>query len=196
MTAVPKPRLTPEQYLAIERTAEFKSEFYDGEMFAMAGASFRHNVVRENLAARINAALQGGPCRSVSSDQRVKVTRTGLYTYPDIVIVCGEPQFDDADVDTLLNPQVIIEVLSESTANYCRTKKYRHYQQIESLREYILVEQDEPVFEQYVRQPNGSWARTDVVGLDREFAFATVPVRVRLSDVYAGVTFPEAGGAA
>src|SRR5215207_435671 len=115
MTAVPKARLTPEQYLAIERKAEVKSEYYDGEMFAMAGASYSHNVVRDNLAALLNFGLKGGPCRSVSSDQRVKVSRTGLYTYPDIVIVCGEPKLEDTHLDTLLNPQVIVEVLSEST---------------------------------------------------------------------------------
>jgi Uma2 family endonuclease len=194
MTAVPKARLTTEQYLAIERKAERKSEFYDGEMFAMAGASFAHNRVRENLAARIAVALEGGPCQSVSSDMRVKVSRTGLYTYPDIVIICGKPELEDAHLDTLLNPQVIIEVLSESTANYCRTKKYRHYQQIETLREYVLVERDEPVVEQYARQSNGMWARTDVEGLEQEFAFATVPVRVPMAAIYAGVTFPEASG--
>jgi Uma2 family endonuclease len=191
MTAVPKPRLTPEQYLAVERKAEFKSEYYDGEMFAMAGASFPHNRIKENLAARIHSALQDGPCQSVSSDQRVKVIQTGLYTYPDIVIICGDPQFEDAVVDTLLNPQVIVEVLSESTANYCRTKKYRHYKQIDSLQEYVLVAQDEPVIERRVRQADGSWAETHIEGLDQEFAFATVPVRVPMAAVYAGVTFPE-----
>src|SRR4051812_48791792 len=137
MTAVPKAKLTPEEYLAIERKAEFKSEYYDGEMFAMAGAAFRHNVIREDLAAPINLALQDGPCRSVSGDQRVKVSRTGLYTYPDIVIVCGKPELEDKHLDTLLNPRVIIEVLSESTEKYCRNKKYRHYKQIQSLQEYV-----------------------------------------------------------
>jgi Uma2 family endonuclease len=194
MTAVPKPRLTPEQYLAIERKAECKSEFYDGEMFAMAGASEAHNRVKDNLVGELHARLKGSGCHSYSSDMRVKVSRTGLYTYPDIVIVCGKPELEDAELDTLLNPQVIIEVLSDSTAHYCRTKKYRHYKQIESLQEYVLVAQDEPVIERRVRQADGSWAETDVEGLDQEFAFATVPVRVRLADVYAGVTFPEVGG--
>jgi Uma2 family endonuclease len=193
MSAAPKVRLTPEQYLAIERKAAFKSEFYNGEMFAMAGASREHNRVKENLIGELYARLKGGPCQSYSSDQRLKVSRTGLYTYPDIVIVCGEPQFEDAEVDTLLNPQVIIEVLSDSTEKYDRGKKARHYQQIASLREYVLVAQDEPVIERFVRQPDESWAKTFVEGLDREFAFATVSVRVPLADVYAGVTFPTAG---
>lgn len=194
MTAVPKPRLTPEQYLAIERNAEYRSEFYDGEMFAMAGASFPHNRIKENLSVAIGTQLKGGPCQSLSSDMRVKVSRTGLYTYPDIVILCDEPELEDTHLDTLLNPRVIIEVLSDSTANYCRTKKYRHYKQIGALQEYVLVAQDEPVIERRVRQADGSWAETDVEGLDQEFAFGTVPVRVRLSDVYAGVTFPEPAG--
>lgn len=194
MSAAPKIRLTPDQYLAIERKAAFRSEYYNGEMFAMAGVSREHSRIKENLIGELYAKLKGGPCRSHSSDMRVKVSRTGLYTYPDIVITCGEERYEGVEVDTLLNPQVIIEVLSESTENYVRTKKFRHYKQIESLREYVLVEQDEPVFEQYVRQADGSWTRTDVEGLDREFAFATVPVKAPLADVYAGVTFPEPGG--
>src|SRR5947209_3829955 len=135
MSAAPKPRLTPEQYLAVERKATFKSEFYNGEMFAMAGVSRAHSRVKENLVGELYARLKGGPCRSHSSDMRVKVSRTGLYTYPDIVITCGEEQYEDAHVDTLLNPQVIIEVLSESTEKYDRTKKFRQYQQIASFRE-------------------------------------------------------------
>jgi Uma2 family endonuclease len=195
MTAVPKTRLTPEQYLAIERKAGFKSEYYNGEMFAMAGVSREHIRIKDNLVGELYARLKGGPCRTHSSDMRVKVSATGLYTYPDIVIVCGEEQYEDADVDTLLNPQIIIEVLSESTANYDRGKKFRHYKQIESFREYVLVAQDEPVIERFVRQPDGIWGNLSVEGLDREFAFATVPVRVRLADVYAGVTFPAESAA-
>lgn len=191
MSAVPKTRLTPEQYLAIERKAEFKSEFLNGEMFAMAGVSREHSRIKENLIIEIGTRLKGSRCRTHSSDMRVKVSRTGLYTYPDIVIVCGEENYEDVEVDTLLNPQVIIEVLSESTENYVRGKKFRHYQQIESFREYVLVEQDEPVIDRLIRQPDGSWANTFVEGLDREFAFATVPVQIPMADIYAGVTFGE-----
>src|SRR5439155_26498773 len=118
MSAVPKTRLTPEQYLAIERKAEFKSEFYRGEMFAMAGGSEPPNAIKDNLIGELYARLKGSGCRSYSSDQRVKVSRTGLYTYPDIVIVCGKPELEDAKGDTLLNPQVVIEVLSDSTEKY------------------------------------------------------------------------------
>jgi Uma2 family endonuclease len=193
MSAVPKTRLTPEQYLAIERKAEFRSEYYRGEMFAMAGASLEHNRIKENLIIEIGARLKGGPCQSFSSDMRVKVSATGLYTYPDIVIVCGEPELEDAELDTLLNPQIIIEVLSESTAEYNRGKKFRQYRQIESFQEYILVAQDEPLIERSVRQPDGSWKQTFIEGLERDFTFATVPVQVPLADVYAGVVFPAPG---
>jgi Uma2 family endonuclease len=193
MSAVPKTRLTPEQYLAIERKAEFKSEFYNGEMFAMAGASEPHNRIVQNLNIEVGSRLKGSGCHSYSSDMRVKVSRTALYTYPDLVIVCGKPELEDAELDTLLNPQILIEVLSESTASYVGGKKFRHYQQIESFQEYVLVAQDEPVVERFVRQPDGTWVHSFVEGLDREFAFATVPVQIPMADIYAGVVFPEPG---
>ena len=141
MSAIPKTLLTPEQYLARERQAEFKSEYYRGEMFAMAGALFPHNRAKENLARKIGNQLETGPCDVVSSDQRVKIPATGLYTYPDIVIYCGEPEFDD-DADTLLNPVAIVEVLSESTEKYDRGIKSSHYRRVPSLLEYVLVAQD------------------------------------------------------
>jgi Uma2 family endonuclease len=191
MTAVPRKRLTPAEYLAIERKAEVKSEYLNGEMFAMAGASPAHNAVKDNLIGELHARLKGGPCRTYSSDQRVKVSATGLYTYPDIVIVCGAPEFDDADRDTLLNPRVIIEVLSDSTEGYDRGAKFRHYHRIASFQEYVLVSQDEPAVERLVRQPGGDWLSTTITGLDGELALATVPATVALADVYAGVTFPD-----
>src|SRR5688572_6585513 len=114
MSAVPKPSLTPAEYLAKERAASFKSEYYRGEMFAMAGASYEHTVITNNLIRQLGNALDGSPCRTVSHDLRVKVAATGLYTYPDVIILCGPPELEDAHGDTLLNPQVIFEVLSES----------------------------------------------------------------------------------
>ncbi len=194
MSAVPKVLLTPEQYLAIERKAEFRSEFYRGEMFAMAGASLEHNRVKDNLIGELYGRLKGSGCHSYSSDMRVKVSATGLYTYPDIAIVCGKAEVEDDVFDTLLNPRVIIEVLSDSTANYDRGKKYRHYQQIASFQEYVLVAQDEPVVERFVRQPDGSWNGIIVEGLDGDLALVTVPVRVSLRDIYAGVEFPKPAG--
>jgi Uma2 family endonuclease len=178
------------EYLAIEKAAEFKSEFYDGEMFAMAGASRDHNRVRENLVGELFGRLRGGPCSSFSSDMRVRVNKTGLYTYPDMLIVCGVEEYPPGDPDTLLNPTVILEVLSPSTERYDRTIKFRHYKQIESLREYVLVSQDEPAIERRIRQPDGRWILVEVTDLDAEFVLDSVPLSVPMADIYRGVVFP------
>ncbi len=192
MSAAPKPKLTVAEYLAIERKAEFKSEYYRGEMFAMAGASREHNRVKGNLDGELYSRLKGGPCQSFSSDQRVRVELTGLYTYPDIVVVCGQPEYAPEDRDTLVNPQVIFEVLSKSTEQYDRVGKFQHYKELPSLREYVLVSTNQMRIERYARQPDGSWLLHEFTDPADEFALATVPVRVPLRDVYAGVEFPPA----
>lgn len=191
MSAVPKPRLTPVEYLAIERKAAHKSEYFNGEMFAMAGAKYEHNRINDNLTIHLGARLQGSPCFPLSSDMRVKVSPTGLYTYPDKVIVCGPPEFEDYNHDTLLNPQVVVEILSDSTERYDRGAKFRHYRQVPSLREYILIAQDQPVCERFVRQPDETWVLSTMTGLQSELVFSTVPVRIPLADLYAGVPLPE-----
>ena len=192
MSALPKNKLTVAEYLTIERKAQYKSEFFNREMFAMAGANRKHNFIKENLIVELGVRLKGGPCRTVSSDQRVKVNRTGLFTYPDIVILCGPGEYDPAEEDTLVNPVAIIEVLSPSTEKYDRGAKFRNYQQIPSLTEYILVAQDEAVCERFVRLPDGSWALVSFVGLAATLALTAVPVQIALANVYAGVTFPDA----
>lgn len=190
MSAVPKRKLTSVQYFAIERTAEFKSEFYDGEMFAMAGASPTHCFIRDNVSAEIHVRIRGSSCRTASSDLRVKFDPTGLYTYPDIVIVCGEPQYDPDDSNTLVNPRVVVEVLSPSTELYDRTTKFRQFQQLPSAMEYLLISQHEALVEQYVRQDDGSWKYYSYAGIDASFSLMTVPVRdVLLADVYSGIEF-------
>lgn len=200
MNAVPKKKLTVAEYLAIEREAEFKSEFLDGEMFplhgppgphGMAGASRRHNEVTQNLNIEIGSRLKGRPCRTYSADLRVRIDRTGLYTYPDFLIVCGPPEFEPDDPDTLTNPQVIVEVLSKSTESYDRGLKFLHYRQLPSVREYVLVSQDRVLVERFVRQPDDTWLLTTFADPAGEFALATVPVRVPLADVYRGVDLPE-----
>lgn len=197
MTAVPKRKLTAAEYLAIEKQAEFKSEFFDGEMIplhrdpavGMAGASRSHNTLNENLSGEIHARLKGGPCRSYSRDQRVLVDRTGLYTYPDLLIVCGQVETAANDADTITNPRVVVEVLSPSTERYDRTTKFRHYQQSPSVQEYVLVSQSEPLCERFVRQADGSWALVSFVGLEAVLALTSVPIQVPLADIYAGVEF-------
>ena len=193
MSAVPKRKLTVAEYLAIEEKADYKSEFFNGEMFAMAGASPTHCFVKENLSIELGNRLKGGPCRAVSSDMRVMVERTGLRTYPDLVIVCGAPVYDPENAHTLMNPTALIEVLSPSTEKYDRGAKFRNYQRIPSLMEYVLVAQDEPVCDRYLRQADGSWALVSFVGLTETLAFTSVPVRIPMADVYAGVVFPEEG---
>ena len=192
MSALQKSSLTSLQYLALERRAEFKSEFYKGEMFAMAGASHKHNRVKENLIGELYSQLKHGRCSTYSSDQRVLVDRTGLYTYPDIVILCGPAEFDPNDADTLINPTAIIEVLSPSTEKYDRGAKFRNYQQIASLNEYVLVGQDEAVIERFIRQSDGSWGLVSFVGLNATLVFTSVPAGIPLADIYAGVDFPDA----
>ena len=191
MSAVPKPKMTTAEYLAKERQTEFKSEFYKGEVFAMAGGSREHYRVKENLVGELFTWLKGSDCQNYSSDQRVLVEATGLYTYPDIVIVCGPSTYDPLDRDTLTSPVAIIEVLSPSTERYERGAKFRNYQQIPSLTEYILVPQDEPVCERFVRQSDGSWALVSFVGLTAVLALTSVPVQIPLADVYSGIIFSD-----
>jgi len=134
--------LTPEQYLEIERKAEYKSEYFNGETFAMAGASRRHNLITGNVFAAIHRQIRNRPCEAYTNDMRVKVSESGLYTYPDVVVVCEKPEFDDEHRDTLLNPSLIVEVLSESTEAYDRGKKFENYRMIASLSDYLLIAQD------------------------------------------------------
>jgi len=149
--------LTPEEYLTIESQADFRSEYFDGEMFAMAGASRRHNRIISNLVIRLGIQLEETPCNIYANDLKVKISKTGLYTYPDIVITCGDEIFDDKEQNVLLNPILIIEVLSDSTEAYDRGEKFLHYQHIESLMEYVLISQNKELVERYLRQNNGNW---------------------------------------
>lgn len=191
MSTVSKRLLSPQEYLDRERQADFRSEFYGGEMFAMAGASWEHTLIKDNMAGETRAQLKDGPCRVLTSDLRVKVTATGLYTYPDMVVVCDEPQFEDKMFDTLLNPRVIMEVLSDSTEKYDRGVKSAQYRRLPSVQEYVLVAQDRPLVERYVRQADDSWLLTEFSDLTQTFAFGSIPVQVALADIYRGVEFPE-----
>lgn len=188
MSADPKRLLTPEEYLAIERDAPEKHEFYRGEMFAMGGASTKHNQVTFNLAGSLHSLLKERKCVAFVNDMRVKVTPAGLYTYPDVLITCEKPQFEDKVLDTLLNPQVIIEVLSKSTEGYDRGKKFEMYRTLDSLREYLLVAHDRPQIDHYTLV-DGTWSLVGVAGLDAEVALPTIDCRLKMADVYAKVEF-------
>ena len=192
MSTVPVRRMTPAEYLARERTADFKSGFYRGEMFAMAGASRNHNLIMMNVGAALHQRLADKPCEVYGSDLRVLVDRTGLYTYPDVVVTCGEPQFEDEHVDTLLNPRVLVEVLSKSTEAYDRGTKSSHYRMIPSLQEYLLIAQHEPRVEVYQRHEAGTWLLSEARSLEESVHLPSLDLTLALADVYSKIEFqPE-----
>jgi len=179
-----QPRLTPEEYLALERTAEYKSEYLAGEIFAMAGASERHVSIVANLMYILVGQLKGRPCKAYANDLRLKVSPTGLYTYPDIIVVCGAALFADEQKDTLLNPTVLLEVLSESTEAYDRGKKFDHYRALASVSDYLLVSQDQHKMEHFVRQADNRWLFSAHTALDDVVEVTSIACALPLRDVY------------
>ena len=184
--------VTPEEYLAIERTAQTKSEYFRGEMFAMVGASREHNLIAGNVSRQAGNQLRERPCEVYQSDMRVKITPTGLYAYPDVVIVCGEPNFEDAHVDTLLNPTVLFEVLSESTENYDRGKKFEHYRRLQSLREYVLIAQDTFHVEKFTRQQDGRWMLWETYDSEDSVQLESIGCELPVQEIYAKVNLKQA----
>lgn len=189
MPTQPKIRYTAEEYLALERAAEYKSEFYAGEIFAMAGASEAHNLIVANIVGELRSQLKGRPCKTYPSDMRLKVPPTGLYTYPDVMVVCGKSLLDDEEQDTLLNPTLIIEVLSPSTESADRGSKSGHYRKLESLQEYLLVSQTNPHVEHYSRHPDHRWLLSEAEGLQSEIRLSSVECVLPLSEIYDKVEF-------
>lgn len=188
MTALPKPIYNADQYLALEETADYRSQFYEGEIFAIAGASRRHNTVAMNTAGNLHSQLRNRSCEIYQNDMRVKVA-ADFYTYPDIVIVCGEPQIEQKHGENLLNPQVIIEVLSPSTERFDRGEKARLYRLMPSLEEYVLISQNEMHIEHFVRQKNGGWLLTELSKATEILELPTISCQVDLSEIYAKIDF-------
>ena len=184
MALQPEPRLTPADYLAFERRTDYKSEYLDGEIFAMVGASEPHNLIVANVIRELGNQLKKRPCKVYPSDMRVKVSPTGLYTYPDVTVLCGQAQFDDERRDTLLNPTLIIEVLSDSTEGYDRGKKFEHYRKLESLAEYVLIAQDRCHIEAYRRQPNGQWLLVEATDPQSRIPLPAIDGELVLAEVY------------
>ena len=184
MSSQTKVFYTPEEYLTLERQAEYKSEYFNGEIFAMTGASRRHNLVAANVLASLHGQLRKRPCEVYSSDMRVKVSPAGLYTYPDVVVVCGEPLFDDKHKDTLLNPTVLVEVLSKSTASYDRGEKFAHYRKLDSLAEYLVVAQDKYHVEHYTRQPGNRWLLSETDDIQKIIHLSSIECDLALADIY------------
>jgi Uma2 family endonuclease len=184
MATEPLPRLSPDEYLAHERQALTKSEYLNGELLAMTGASRRHNLIVTNLVAALHAPLRGQGCEIYANDMRVRVPATDSYLYPDLVIACGEPRFEDAELDTLLNPILLIEVLSRTTQRYDRWDKFAAYRTLPSLAEYLLVAQDRPHVEQFIRQKTGGWLLEETEDLDATIQLSSVSSSLRLSAIY------------
>lgn len=185
--------MTPDEYLAFERAAETKHEYLDGEVFDMSGGSARHSIIAGNLIGEIRAALKGRDCLTFTSDMRLKVQATGLYAYPAAQIACGPLEFEDDREDVILNPVVIIEVLSTSTASWDRGKKFWHYRHLDSLTDYVLVAQDEWLVEHYRRQPNGGWLLETLEQGTGRLRLESVGCEVPLTEVFSGTGLKPLG---
>jgi Uma2 family endonuclease len=194
MSTAPKLRLTEQQYLERERASELRHEYFRGEIFAMTGASRRHNLIAASVTRRIDEQFDGRRCEVYQSDMRVKVPASRLYTYPDVVATCDEPRFEDAEVDTLLNPRVIIEVLSKSTESWDRGRKFQHYRSIESLREFVLVAQDAMSVELFRRDGSDLWVLHALTDPSDVLELISIDCRLTLADIYARVDFSDDSG--
>lgn len=179
------PRYSVDEYLALERRAEHRSEYIDGQIVAMSGGSFAHSLVGTNLSGTLGNLLADSPCIVVNSDMRVRVDGS-LYTYPDATVVCSEPEIEDVEGDTLLNPTLIVEVLSPSTEAYDRGEKWRRYRRIPSLRQYVLVAQTTPLVEVFTRSGD-TWVYSDASGLDASIRLESIGCTLALRDVYVKV---------
>lgn len=184
MSAVLTPtHVTAEEYLKLERSSETKSELHDGQVYAMTGASREHNLIVLNIGRELSNQLKKRPCEAYLNDMRVKAAEARSYHYPDVAVVCDKPQFEDAHVDTLLNPTLLVEVLSPSTEAYDRGGKFAHYRKIPTLQEYLLVAQDQPSIERYLRQGD-VWILSEAVGLDAGVVLESIGCTLSLREVY------------
>ena len=181
---------TPEEYLALERKATFKNEYLNGEILAMSGASLAHTRITADIVTELNIQLRGGKCEVISNDMRVKTAPKGAYLYPDVVVFCGEPEFEDNVFDTLLNPILIVEVLSPTTEAFDRGEKFAQYQELASLQEYILVSQDRIRVEHY-RLIKTQWAQTEFQTLEDVLFFRSIGCQLPLRDIYRRVAFSD-----
>lgn len=180
--------LTAEEYLELERGSEMKHELLDGEMVAMTGGSWFHGLIIGNMVTALKNRLRERACSVIPNDLRVRVSAE-VYVYPDIVVACSEPRLEDSSKDTLLNPTLLMEVLSPSTESYDRGRKFEHYQMLESLKEYVLVAQDRPRVEHYLRQDGHVWLYTEVSGLEGSVSLPSLGCEVPLSEIYDQVAF-------
>ena len=184
MSTQPKTFYTPEEYLALERKAEGRSEYHDGQIFAMSGGTRWHDRIDNQFSLLIEQHLAGRRCEAFSSSMRVLARPSGLYTYPDLSVACEEPQFADAEMDTLVNPTLLVEILSPSTEDYDRGTKAKMYRAIPSLRELLLISQESYEVELYRRQAGGGWSLTEAKGLEASIELESIGYTLRLLDLY------------
>jgi Uma2 family endonuclease len=190
MTTVQNELLTPAEYLEIERHSEIKHEFINGRMYALPGASRHHITIALNVASSLKTQMRGRDCRVYMADMRVNVDPSGKYVYPDVVAVCGEQHFEDSELDTLLNPSVIIEVLSDTTERYDRGDKFDYYRSIASLREYVLVAQNSMRVDHYVLK-DGQWVFSTLSAAEERLALPSIGCEISVADIYEDVEFPQ-----
>ena len=181
--------MNEEEYLIYERDSITRHEYYNGRMYAMTGGTESHNLIAANTLATLHSQLRQRPCRVYQSDMRVRIDETGLNTYPDVLVICGQPQFTDTTRDTVTNPIVIIEVLSPSTERYDRGMKFQHYRTIETLQDYLLLAQDKQYIEHYSRREDGEWVLREAIGSDSNILIASIECTLLLKDVYDKVDF-------
>lgn len=192
-TAPDRRRMSLAEYLSWEERSGGKHEFYRGEIFAMAGASPRHNRIARNILSRIDQLLEGGPCEPFGSDQRIRIATVDLSTYPDVSVICDGVKVDPVDRHAATNPRVLVEVLSQSTENYDRGREFEFYQHLKSLAEYVVVYQDEPKVIHYVRQDDGRWTYTLLVGESETLRLESVACELTFSAIYRNVEFGPEG---
>ncbi|MCA9069167.1 MAG: Uma2 family endonuclease [Planctomycetaceae bacterium] len=190
MSTAQKRHCTPKEYLEFERNSQFKHQYYKGEIFAMGGASFAHGQLVSNLTTLFGIHFKDSDCQAIPKDLRVKADKTGLYTYPDLTVVCGEPEFEDDVFDTLLNPKLMIEVLSDSTEAFDRGEKFAQYRTIDPFEQYALISQREYRIEVFTRVGDGRWVLSEAAGVDSTIEFSTIQCSLKLRDVYERVTIP------
>ncbi len=186
VVAYGKNRFTIEEYLAFENASEEKHEYYDGEIFAMSGAKVDHNIISSNLSTELGQVLKGKPCRPLGSDQRVYIPKNSLFTYPDISIVCGKVETKEDDEWNMLNPTVIIEILSPSTKNYDRGDKFKLYRDIPTLREYILVDSETIAIEAFRINDSGHWELEEYKDIQAILTIKAVQTEIPVSEIYEG----------
>jgi len=184
MSPASKARMTEDEYLALERASDRKSEFLDGETFALAGASPTHALIASNVGAALHQRLRERPFRVFSPDLRLRVSPSGLFWYPDVVVVCGDLQFWGAEKDTVTNPFLVVEFLSPSTEGWDRGGKFARYRMLESLREVVFDSQDRVLVEQFTRQDDGRWILTEATRLDEVPPLASVACDLPVSEEY------------